>query len=271
MAIHHAEALILQVFDLQERDRIVTFLTRERGKVRGVARGARRKYSRFAGQLQPLAKVRVTWFEKEGRDLVRISGVDPLRLSVRLHADLEGILLGSYLAEHLLEFAQENEPGELWFRLLDSTLEALAAGADRDLATRWFEAWVLRLGGIFPAPRECPACGRPFGPEGAVLTAADDGLVCFDCAAAAAGGPGEGGATVLGPSGAARSGAERYGADVVEALLRFGREGLAELAAAPPPPATLRRVEALTARVRRGFLQRELKSHAVMQRTLAEL
>ena len=52
------EALILDVFDLQEKDRIVTLLTRERGKKKGVAPGARRKYSRFAGQLQPLAKVR---------------------------------------------------------------------------------------------------------------------------------------------------------------------------------------------------------------------
>ena len=122
-----AEALLLDAFDLQDRDRIVVFLTRERGKVRGVAKGARRKYSRFAGQLQPLAKVKVTWFESEGRDLVRISGVEPVRSAGRLLGELEDILLTSYLAEHLLEFAQENEPAELYFRLLDSTVEALLA------------------------------------------------------------------------------------------------------------------------------------------------
>ena len=47
--------------DLQDRDRIVTFLTPEYGLKRGVARGARRKYSRYAGQLQLLAKVELTW------------------------------------------------------------------------------------------------------------------------------------------------------------------------------------------------------------------
>jgi DNA repair protein RecO (recombination protein O) len=52
-----SEALLLDVAELHDRDRIVTFLTREHGKKRGVAQGARRKYSRFAGQLQPLAKV----------------------------------------------------------------------------------------------------------------------------------------------------------------------------------------------------------------------
>ncbi len=57
-----AVALILDVFDLHERDRIVTLLSAEYGVRRGVARGARTKYSRYAGQLQPLAKVDVTWF-----------------------------------------------------------------------------------------------------------------------------------------------------------------------------------------------------------------
>ncbi|HXM70106.1 MAG TPA: DNA repair protein RecO, partial [Thermoanaerobaculia bacterium] len=109
MLLHTSEALLLDVRDLAERDRIVTFLTRERGKKSGVAQGARAPHSRFAGQLQPLAKVQITWFEKPGRDLVRISSVELVRPVHRLQADLEGILLGSYLADHMLEFAQEDE------------------------------------------------------------------------------------------------------------------------------------------------------------------
>ncbi|HEX5760224.1 MAG TPA: DNA repair protein RecO, partial [Thermoanaerobaculia bacterium] len=156
MRILSAEVLVLDVFDLHDDDRIVTFLTREQGKKRGVAKGARRKHSRFAGQLQPLAKARVTWFEREGRDLARVSSVELVRPAHRLQEDLEGILLGSYLVDHLLEFAQEDEASDAFFRLLDTTLEALLAGVDRDLAARYFEAWVLRLAGIFPPPRECP-------------------------------------------------------------------------------------------------------------------
>src|SRR5918999_1343209 len=159
MALTTAEALILDVTDLHDRDRIVTFLTREHGKKRGVAKGARVKHSRFGGQLQPLAKAQVTWFEKEGRDLARISSVELVRTAHSLQTDLEGILLGSYLADHLLEFAQEGESSDYLYRLLDATLEALLAGVDRDLAARYFEAWVLRLAGIFPAPDVCPSCG----------------------------------------------------------------------------------------------------------------
>lgn len=256
------EALILDVFDLHETDRIVTFLTRERGKKKGVAKGARRKYSRFAGELQPLARVKVRWFEKEGRDLVRIGDVDLVRPAARFQEDLEGILVGGYLAEQAGEFVQEDETAELPFRLLDSTLEALLAGVDRDLAARYFEAWILRLAGIFPAPTECPLCERPFAASGAgggaVLPAGEDALVCRECA---------GGGTSGAPPGSASG--LLIGPDVLDFLLRIGRERLPDLARRPPPPGVLRRAEELTREVRRRFLGRELRSYTVMQRSLA--
>lgn len=265
MRTFQGEALILDVFDLHEKDRIVTLLTRERGKMKGVARGARQKYSRFAGQLQPLAKVGVRWFEKEGRDLVRIGEVELVRPAHKLQQDLEGILLGSYLADHLNEFVQEDEPGDLWFRLFDSTLDALLRGVDRDAAARYFEAWVLRLSGIFPPPRECPVCERPFERDGAVLPRGEDHLVCVECAGrgtAEAGGIGSTGGT---------GGGLPVGSDVLELLLRVGHERLDAFAARPPAPDTLRRAERLAAEVRRRFLGRELKSYRVIERMRTDL
>jgi DNA repair protein RecO (recombination protein O) len=250
MGLLTAEALILDVMDLHDRDRIVTFLTREHGKKKGVAKGARVKHSRFGGQLQPLAKAQVTWFEKEGRDLARISSLELVRTAHPLQTDLEGILLGSYLADHLLEFAQEGEASDHLYRLLDATVEALLAGVDRDLAARYFEAWMLRLAGIFPAPHACPVCGSPFSAEGAVLPRAGETLLCLDCG---------------GRSGLAVSPA------TLELLCRIGRESLPAVAKRPPATAVLRQVEELCAQVRRHFLQRELRSYEVMQRTLAEV
>jgi DNA repair protein RecO (recombination protein O) len=246
-----AEALLLDVVDLHDRDRLVTFLTRASGKKKGVARGARAKYSRFAGQLQPLAKVMVTWFEKEGLELGRIRAVELVRPAHRLQEDLEGILLGTYLADHLLEFAQEGEASDHLYRLLDSTLEALLAGADRDVAARYFEVWVLRLQGIFPVPRECPQCGREFGRRGAVLPPAGEALLCAECAGEA------------GPA----AGALRAGADDLDFLRRSGRDALRSIP--PPRPGVLRSVEAICAQVRRRFLHRELRSYDVIQRTCA--
>lgn len=253
MQLLTAEALLLDVMDLQERDRIVTLLTAAHGKVRGVARGARRKYSRFAGQLQPLAKVRVTWFEKEGRELARISDVALLRPARPLQASLEGILLGSYLADHCLQFAQENEESDHLYRLLDSTVQALLDGADRELAARYFETWVLRLAGIFPPPRECPSCGRELAAgEAARLAPSEDALICADCAAEAPGGA------------AVTPGA-------LDFLRRSARESLPRMGERPPPPAVLAEVEALCGRIRRAFLGHELKSYGVIRRTLGEL
>ncbi|HKI00522.1 MAG TPA: DNA repair protein RecO [Thermoanaerobaculia bacterium] len=250
MALMTAEALILDVRDLHDRDRIVTFLTREHGKTSGVAKGARVKHSRFGGQLQPLAKVQVTWFQREGQDLGRISSVELVRTAHLLQTDLEGILLGSYLADHMLEFAQEGETADHFYRLLDSTLQALLAGVDRDLAARYFESWILRLAGVFPAPHACPECGSPYPPEGAMLPRSGEMLLCLDCG---------------GPSGFAVSPA------MLELLRRIGRESLPVVAERAPSPALLRQIEDLCAQVRRHFLQHELRSYDVIQRTLAKV
>ncbi len=246
--LHSADAILLDVYDLHEHDRIVTFLAAEHGKVRGVARGARRKYSRFAGSLQPLAKAKVTWFRKEGRDLSRVSGVEILRAADRLQRDLEGILLGSYLAGQVLEFAPEEEPNPHLYRLLESTLEALLDGVDRNVAMRYFEAWVLRLAGIFPAPRQCPLSGRALGEEGAAIPPSGEGL--------------------LHPS-VAPPGSYRLRGETLEFLQRIGRENLRQVATRPPAAGVLEQVEEASARIRRAFLQHEIKSYQVMQEVLS--
>ena len=84
MPLESAEALILSVSDLSDRDRIVVFVTREHGKKKGVAKGSRARHSRFAGQLQPLAKAAITWFEKDGAELMRLSSVELIRPAGKL-------------------------------------------------------------------------------------------------------------------------------------------------------------------------------------------
>ena len=239
-------ALLLDVRDLQEKDRIATFLTVEHGQKRGVARSARTKFSRYAGQLQPLAKVQLSWFEKEGRDLVRLGEVELVRPAMAMMEDLEGILLASYLAEHMVHFAQENEPSPKLFRLLDTTIEALLAGVDRQLAARYYEIWVLRLAGIFPPPTLCPLCAQPF-PGRAILMAAEGALVCPSCL----------------------PGGWSVGAPELDFLRCTAGQNLAQLSVHPPSAATLGRIEELCGRVRRHFLQTELRSYQVMRDTLA--
>ena len=78
MPVYIAEALILRTYKLKEADRIVVFLTRDRGKKRGVAKGARRPRSRYMGALEPLTRGEVGYFEREQRDLVQLNYMDPV-------------------------------------------------------------------------------------------------------------------------------------------------------------------------------------------------
>ena len=253
MKLKQSEAILLSVQDLQEADRVVEFLTRDEGKRRGVARGAKRRYSRFAGELQPLAKVRIGWVEKEGRDLVRIGSVELLRAAKSVSSDLEGILLAAAIAEQMSVVAQENEPSEVAFRLLDSTIEALETGIDRALVARYYESWLLRLAGVFPPPVDCPNCGRTFEEAGgAALAASGESILCRDDAGR---GPG-----VL-----------RISPAAIDFWRRIGRENLPKMATAPPPAPVLEEVEEVAGRIRRHFLQHELKSLTVMERTLGGL
>ena len=72
MPVQQSDSIILKTYPLGEADRIVAFFSRDHGKLRGVANGARRMKNRFGASLEPLAHSRLMFFEKENRDLVRI-------------------------------------------------------------------------------------------------------------------------------------------------------------------------------------------------------
>jgi len=167
--LHSSDSFILGTHALKETDRIVSFLTREFGKKRGVAKGARRPKSSFSGALEPMTEARVVYYEKEGRELVSINAVDPIRPSFDLARELEKGLLLSTLAESLETFVSESDPAEPFYRLARHTMDALFSGAPAALASAYFDVWVLKLSGLFPAPRECAGCGRELEPAGPLL------------------------------------------------------------------------------------------------------
>jgi len=142
------DALILRTYKLGESDRIVVFLTRDRGKKRGVAKNARQSRRRFGGALEPLTCGRVGYVERERRDLVRLDYVE-LRRSPLSAADGEALGYASYFAELIDEWAQEADPNEPLFRLGASMVDAMAVGVPIEPLARYFEFWLLRLQGVF--------------------------------------------------------------------------------------------------------------------------
>ena len=158
--LYAADALVLRTYTLGEADRIVVFLTRDRGKKRGVAKGARRPRSRFTGALEPLTEVRVAYFEKERRELVGLNYAETVRspLAVvstgetRLYEDrgTDALSHVGYFAELLDEWAQEADADDRLYRLGASMLDAIAAKAPIEALARYFEYWLLRLQGVYP-------------------------------------------------------------------------------------------------------------------------
>jgi DNA repair protein RecO (recombination protein O) len=169
LPLYTADALILRTYKLGEADRIVVFLTRDRGKKRGVAKGARRPRSRFVGALEPLTEVRVAYFEKESRELVGLNYAETIRSPLalvgpvtagpcddrggRLQAAHEPLGYVGYFAELLDEWAQDADADDRLYRLGASMLDALAAGAPVEPLARYFEYWLLRLQGVYPESR----------------------------------------------------------------------------------------------------------------------
>ena len=161
MPLYTTDALILRTYKLGESDRIVVFLTRDRGKKRGVAKNARQSRRRFGGALEPLTWGRVGYFERERRDLARLDYVEQRRSPL---SALDGDALGyvEYFAELIDEWAQEGDPNETLFRLGVSMVEAMAVGVPIQPLARYFEYWLLRLQGVYEADARMSGGARAF-------------------------------------------------------------------------------------------------------------
>jgi len=161
MPAYITDALILKTYTLGESDRIVVFLTRDRGKKRGVARNARQSRRRFGGALEPLTHGRVGYVERERRELVHVQYVEPIRSPL---AAVHGEALGyaGYFAELIDEWAPEADPNETMFRLGASMVDAMALGVPVEPLARYFEYWLLRLQGVYEPDARLSSDARAF-------------------------------------------------------------------------------------------------------------
>lgn len=158
------DAIVLRAYNLAEADRIVVFLTRSAGLIRAVAKGARRMKSRFGAALEPFTVIKLTYHEKENRDLVTISNVEIVKSNFDLSEQMETGDVLAYMAELIGEFAPPHEADEKMFRMLNACVESLSANpAYARSVMRYFEVWLLRLAGLFPDFRSCSECGVELG------------------------------------------------------------------------------------------------------------
>ena len=170
MALFSTEALVLRGYKLGETSRIVVLLTRERGKLRAVARGARGGRPRYRSALEPLSEVRVSLYGRQGAELLRLGEAELLHSAFRAgERSLDAALFLSGCAELLDAFCSDGEAEDKVYRLALAAVRAAETGANPELLGRYLEAWLLKLHGLYPPLDRCAACGGAPRRHGASL------------------------------------------------------------------------------------------------------
>jgi DNA repair protein RecO (recombination protein O) len=234
------EAVVLRHSDWGEADRILTLYTIERGKVRAIAKGARKIRSRKAGHLEPFT--RVTLQLARGRDLLIVTQAETLDAYLPLSGDLVKTGYAAYVVELIDRFIYEEEgKNQTIFRLLTESLSRIAGESDPWLAMRYYEVHLLDLLGFRPHLFECANCGEKIQPVDQFFSAAAGGVLCPKC-------------------GMGLPGAWNVSMEALKVLRHIQRSPYPEAQRARPGNEVRNELEALTQRYLTYLLERGLNS-----------
>jgi len=182
-----SEAIVLQTYPFKESDLVVSFLTRDQGKLRGIAKRARRPKSSFGSGLERLSQVKMAYFQRETRELVNLDSCELIQSQFGLLADYGATLALDYLAEISEQLLPPSEANERYFRLLLTVLEHMRLRGEGSVwrAVTYFSVWAVRLAGILPELHVCLDCGNwldnPEAREQAFFSRYRTGLYCGHC------------------------------------------------------------------------------------------
>ncbi len=240
------EAVVLRHSDWGEADRIVTLFTRELGKLRAIAKGARRMRSRKAGHLEPFTQVRLLL--ARGRDLMIVTQAETVDAFLDLREDLVQTGYAAYVVELLDRFTYEEEiESSSLFRLITDTLRRINGEADTWLAVRYFEIRLLDLLGFRPHLFHCANCEKEIQPEGQFFAPGAGGVLCPRC------GPG-------------LPGAWQISQEALKYVRHFQRSRFRDVQRARPTSDVQQELEALMQAYLQYLLERGLNSPGFIKR-----
>ena len=192
MSVLTSEAVVLRTWPVHEADLIVSFFTRDYGRVKGIAKSALRSRKRFGGALEPMTVARAWFAEKPRQELVRLDQLEIVRSPLSAPIDHARIAVLSFYAEVLDEILPEHDPQETVFRLLLAVLDHTTAAQPPDptpqtpdpaskgpwMALTYFQLWMTRLMGLLPDMSHCTACGEALHVAEVYFHQGEDGLFC---------------------------------------------------------------------------------------------
>jgi DNA repair protein RecO (recombination protein O) len=182
MSVLTSEAVVLRTWPVHEADLIVSFFTRDYGRVRGVAKAALKSRKRFGGALEPMTLARAWFAERPRQELVRLDQLEILRSPLSAPVDHTRMAVLSFYAEVIDEALPERDPQATVFRLLASVLEQTSAVKSETvqpwMALTYFSLWMTRLMGLLPDIGRCMVCGEALGGGEVSFNAYADGFFC---------------------------------------------------------------------------------------------
>src|SRR5512138_566823 len=240
------EAVVLRHVDYGEADRMLTLYTRQLGKTRALAKGARKIASRKAGHIEPFTYVRLQL--AQGRDMPLITQADTVDAYQPLREDLILTSHASYVLELLDRFTYADETeNDTLFRLLTDTLARLASKTDPWLVLRYYEIRLLDHLGFRPQLFQCANCGREIKPEDQFFSFSAGGVICPRC--------GQGLRNV-----------HKISVEALKYLRHFQRSNYSDATKARPAPDVQEEVETLMQGYFTYLLERELNTPGFLKK-----
>jgi DNA repair protein RecO (recombination protein O) len=192
MPVLSSEAVVLRTWPVHEADLVVSFFTRDYGRMRGIAKSALKSRKRFGGALEPMTLARAWFAERPRQELVRLDQLEILRSPLSAPVDLPRMAVLSFFAEVLDESLPEHDPQDAVFRLLVSVLEHTSATQPETaqpqssgpqtpgpwMPLTYFSLWMTRLMGLLPDLTHCIVCGEALCAEEVSFNSYSDGLFC---------------------------------------------------------------------------------------------
>jgi DNA repair protein RecO (recombination protein O) len=182
MKLYTSRSIIMRTKELGESDLLVTFLCPEKGRIKGIAKGARNSRKRFANCFDTFCLVDLQYSLKGSGDLYLLSSGKLINAFPGLRSDFTSLLYASYMVE-LTEILFPYGVGDRkMFELLRESLDALSRGGQTEAIPLLFEVRAMTLGGYGINLERCCTCGRVYRGEGrAVFKMDKGGVACLKC------------------------------------------------------------------------------------------
>ena len=181
MALYKTRAIVIKSMNLSESDRLITFMTENHGKVKCVAKGARKAKNQFWGSLEPMSLIHLIYFGREHQSLFRLNHSDIIESFQTIRDNFDKLYTGIYFLDLINTMILEGHWEPKVFELLYQALAALNQQNELEPLRRLFEIRLLSLSGYKPQLEHCVLCRKTPANGMIPFNYAHNGILCSSC------------------------------------------------------------------------------------------